>query len=193
MGGVYSHINFNLYHYAGNNPVKYTDPDGRKIIIGITTSNDVWGKNVGQHAFIMYIDEIDPKRSLMLDASGRYGGGRTSDVIDGYHAEISIDAYLRYFDTDEILTTFELNLSWEEEEKIVDAISMIEGYSWLQCANEASQVLNENLSKEIKKTNKPAELLKSLISFFKNHPVINVTIRQYDFKTNKEIEQNDEK
>ena len=29
MGGVYNHINFHLYHYAGNNPVKYVDPDGR--------------------------------------------------------------------------------------------------------------------------------------------------------------------
>ena len=25
-----SHINGNLYHYAGNNPVKYTDSDGRE-------------------------------------------------------------------------------------------------------------------------------------------------------------------
>ena len=30
MGGVFNHINGNLYHYAGNNPMKYTDPDGRK-------------------------------------------------------------------------------------------------------------------------------------------------------------------
>ncbi len=29
-GGIYNSINLNLYHYAGNNPLKYTDPDGRE-------------------------------------------------------------------------------------------------------------------------------------------------------------------
>ncbi|MBQ3023929.1 MAG: RHS repeat-associated core domain-containing protein [Spirochaetaceae bacterium] len=29
MGGIYNTINGHLYHYAGNNPVKYVDPDGR--------------------------------------------------------------------------------------------------------------------------------------------------------------------
>jgi RHS repeat-associated protein len=30
MGGVYNAANLHLYHYAGNNPVKYTDPDGKQ-------------------------------------------------------------------------------------------------------------------------------------------------------------------
>ncbi len=28
MGGIYNSVNGNLYHYAGNNPVKYVDPTG---------------------------------------------------------------------------------------------------------------------------------------------------------------------
>ena len=31
MGGVFNYANLHAYHYAGNNPVKYVDPDGRKL------------------------------------------------------------------------------------------------------------------------------------------------------------------
>ena len=33
MGGEFNVVNLHLYHYAGNNPVKYTDPDGKDIIV----------------------------------------------------------------------------------------------------------------------------------------------------------------
>ena len=34
-GGIYNHFNFNLYHYAANNPVRYTDPNGEVIFLAI--------------------------------------------------------------------------------------------------------------------------------------------------------------
>ncbi|MDR2965642.1 MAG: hypothetical protein LBU88_07695 [Treponema sp.] len=29
MGGVFNYVNLHVYHYGGNNPIKYVDPDGR--------------------------------------------------------------------------------------------------------------------------------------------------------------------
>ena len=33
MGGAFNLVNLQLYHYGGNNPIKYVDPDGRDIIL----------------------------------------------------------------------------------------------------------------------------------------------------------------
>jgi RHS repeat-associated protein len=33
QGGVFNHVNLHVYHYAGNNPVKYVDPDGETPVL----------------------------------------------------------------------------------------------------------------------------------------------------------------
>ena len=43
MGGVFNTVNLHVYHYAGNNPVKYTDPDGESVVV--VTAVVVWGVN----------------------------------------------------------------------------------------------------------------------------------------------------
>ena len=76
MGGVYNTVNLHLYHYAGNNPVKYTDPDGKfiNIIIGAVVGGSLAG-GVSVATQFVKGEGIDLKKVLLAAAGGALSGG----------------------------------------------------------------------------------------------------------------------
>ena len=58
LGGVYNTVNLHVYHYAGNNPVKYVDPDGREENTVVDTIK--LGIKLAQLNWLLYL------RSLIL-------------------------------------------------------------------------------------------------------------------------------
>ena len=48
MGGVFNVVNLHVYHYAGNNPVKYVDPDGNSGEVA-----QIWQESQGAGQFAL--------------------------------------------------------------------------------------------------------------------------------------------
>jgi RHS repeat-associated protein len=190
MGGVFNTVNLHLYHYAGNNPIKFVDPTGRTIIVGISTAKEGFDLT-GAHAFIMYIDNYDPEQSLMFDPSGGYARATlSSDLVEPGQLngkEMSVQAYIDYFEgkTQE-LTTFTINLSYEDEQKIKDAMLENGVRTWAKCAIKSSALLKESgLFPEVDNRKTPKGLLKDMQRYAENNE--GVIINRYDFQTKKEI------
>ncbi len=69
MGGVFNHINSNLYHYAGNNPVHYSDPIGNFILPLLSVQKQNLGSN--EYAQIgNYLTYDNKDRANVLGAFG---------------------------------------------------------------------------------------------------------------------------
>ena len=64
-GGIYNHVNFNLYHYAGNNPIKYTDPDGNFV----DTAWDALSLAAGIYSFVKNVKNGDVVGAI-IDGAG---------------------------------------------------------------------------------------------------------------------------
>jgi len=64
QGGVFNYVNLHVYHYAGNNPVKYTDPDGKQnkkvYTFQVESRRFIDGKLFGSTREVYY--STDPER-----------------------------------------------------------------------------------------------------------------------------------
>ena len=85
-------VNFHLYHYAGNNPIKYTDPDGRdhgmppaieqqmKQRLNVTPIEAAKLRNVRVNGNTTASCGISDDARRVLDARGSCSYGTTSDI-----------------------------------------------------------------------------------------------------------------
>jgi hypothetical protein len=88
MGGVFNYVNLHAYHYAGNNPVKLTDPDGRSAYN--RTGEDIFvitehGDMVLVHDGEMFEGRID---------GARFNDGTVAKVTDADKIPLSVDIVL---------------------------------------------------------------------------------------------------
>ena len=88
MGGAFNTVNANLYHYAGNNPLYYTDPTGSdikgmlrgavKIDLAITEINSGMGIIAGAVAGEFISGGLSTGISIVLGTTGTFA------IIDGF-------------------------------------------------------------------------------------------------------------
>jgi hypothetical protein len=67
MGGIFNVVNLHVYHYSGNNPIKYTDPDGRDIESLNVENNNFFLKLITQIAGAGF--SFDESNKLKIDES----------------------------------------------------------------------------------------------------------------------------
>ena len=87
VGGIYNQVNFNLYHYAGNNPIKYTDPDGKVFNVVAAVAGAIIGGSVG--AVTTYLAG-GTKKDIAAAALGGAAGGALAGFTCG--ASVAVTA-----------------------------------------------------------------------------------------------------
>ena len=95
QGGVFNYVNLHVYHYAGNNPVRYFDPNGREAWESTTTWNatmeDKFRENFSKNAIKITenaiknnetIDCADVALTALIDTAQEMGLRLTFDYYD---------------------------------------------------------------------------------------------------------------
>jgi hypothetical protein len=165
MGGVFNTVNLHLYHYAGNNPVKYVDPDGKTtVVIYIWNKNEFWnGIAGGTHVAVYFSNPGPSKRGdvnqpALYDPSGSYsvdhefGTRPTKGVFYGYE-DSNLENYIDFhLDQGSEVTLYMIDTTRDEEANMINtAFEQGERYVLFRtsCAQDVSGVIKHIGAKEV--------------------------------------------
>ena len=138
MGGVFNTVNLHVYHYSGNNPVKYMDPDGRDFGSFI---NNLKEKAASVTQAVVGFAK-DSKVGAVMDAAekllGKFGLRTAGRVVEKINAGVTVVSVLSNMET---LTDFNASTTDKGAAAaglLQDAIGLTPGGSLLNIGAEAA-------------------------------------------------------
>jgi RHS repeat-associated protein len=107
MGGVFNTVNLHTYHYAGNNPVKYTDPTG--LNSEEAGEIDIYKRNIWPNAPHLEI--------------GFYNKDTNEYTITGVNIKAGPERYIAYADSKDItITGNKISSNYSSADGLTDGI-----------------------------------------------------------------------
>jgi RHS repeat-associated protein len=167
QGGVFNYVNLHAYHYAGNNPVKYTDPDGREtafeLDIGATDDDKKRAENLAQMIENSNTDAGEMYRSLrdsdkLITLKVKHSGD--SSAFPGNDDDLSIKEMLvSAFSGGDAMIYFNPNDSNAEStlaHETGHAYAMVKGFNqWTRRGRETYAMAVENQYRALKQLHLP--------------------------------------